>query len=305
MHYYSNSFGYQPSSSNTNSWDPDTVLHLIHPARGAYKCTGYAPSKNRRCMNQVASFGSGRAILSSLAQKDVTEAVESPALEEAAGFTLCYLHKSQAHTVSQQWSRRLRAWASENEKDTRKSSSSKTESDSSFKHTSKPHWASGDAKMKEEDSENEGFANAADALQWKSIQAALTKLNMSLTDLTVLLKEMYKAKQQQEKAKREQEAREEEERSRQEQARREQAARDDEKRDRKAREAQAEASRERVRLAKERRDREAQERAAREADAWAHAWKRYTKAWDKIKTVKSEEVSHIPPLLASSLSRAM
>jgi hypothetical protein len=294
MYYYNNSFGYQSSSSNTDHWDPDTVLHLIHPDRGAYRCTGHAPSKNRRCMNQVASFGSGRAILSSLARKDVSEARESPDLEKAAAFTLCYLHKSQADTVAYQWNRLLRAWARENKNNAGTSRSSKTEADSSSKHKPKTKRESGAPKEEEdfESGESGNFTNE----QQESIQDFLKKLNMNTDDLTAILDAIFKDKQRKERAKCEQEAREkeehEEEQNRKEQAKREKAARDEEERSRKAREEQAAAAKERVRLAREQREKVAREKAAREAEAWAQAWERYTEAWEEIKTVKSEEVSH-------------
>lgn len=98
--------------SPTKNWDPDTALGLIHPMRGMFTCTGYAPSSGRRCIEAVHSFGDGRAILGKLAKMEIPDAVEATGLlKEAAALTLCRQHGWQAHDISRQWGSLLRARA--------------------------------------------------------------------------------------------------------------------------------------------------------------------------------------------------
>jgi hypothetical protein len=102
------------------SWDPDTVLKLVHPMRGWDKYTGRGTHMSifagRRCMNQIETFQFGRCILGELANMDASEAVNSPDIVEAAYYTIFWEHKDQLDEVLGKWNSRLLRWASNNAK---------------------------------------------------------------------------------------------------------------------------------------------------------------------------------------------
>jgi hypothetical protein len=284
MYYNTNtSFGRQSSSpvGTTPSWDVDAVLGLIHPMRDAYRCTGYAPSMRRRCMNQVASFQEGRAILLRLAKGDVSTAMESPKLDTAAHHTLCYRHKNQVDDVVEEWISLLKEWASQNTKKT------KSRSSDSCSHSYKPKSGKSEyAEVKMEDLEHtmESILKSDSEIH-QFMRLYFEKLAKREEAEQAAREQKTRVKEEQET--REQEDRAEEERLRKEQRKREQEARRKEEQQREERCAQEE----RARLAKQRREKEAREKAARETQSWTQSWEDYIEAWDDIQSLKSKSVS--------------
>ncbi|KAH6652258.1 hypothetical protein BKA67DRAFT_573422 [Truncatella angustata] len=268
----------QRPSHTKSAWDPDVVLELIHPMRGCYRCTGYAPSKGRRCMNQVGSFGNGRAMLDRLSRGDINEAIRSPDMEDAACLTLCYLHKDQAGDVSRRWLLLLKKWASQNGRAPSASRYSSTKANS--RPSVAPTW-----KTESGEFENVRFNQEDDLHQ--SIEDLLSEQlgqksheSKRLRAQLRLLAKILAERERQEQLKREQEACDEKERMQKEKEKHEREARNKAESERKEREAK-----------KEQRERTAQEKAAREAEAWARSWEQYTDAWDNIKNPKSKQVS--------------
>ncbi|KAK6083684.1 stress response protein nst1 [Seiridium cupressi] len=306
--YYNatNSFDWQssPLSGTTSSWDPDTVLGLIHPMRGSFRCTGYAPSKNRRCMNNVGSFQSGRSILLRLSKGDVSRAIDSPGMHRAAGFTLCYLHGDQVDNVASKWSSLLRTWASENSKPTK----ARSESPLPYTFDAKTRKSAYVRVKKEEDLEYD-----VESLLETNF-GPLPRKNMTLREMLRFLaqeveereeaerqargkeeREAREKKEQEAREKKEQEAREKEEREAREKEEHEQREREARKREEQQRK-EREAREERVRLAKERREKEAREKAAREAQSWTQSWENYIKSRDAIKTFRSQRCAAKQPI---------
>jgi len=297
------SYGYQRNSASTSTWDPVTVLELIHPMRGEIRCVGYAPSKRRRCMNPTASSHFGQSSLRQLAaREDAYEASKSPILKDAAREMLCYLHCNQASKIAETWSDMLLNWASQHPK----TKPYKTES----------HFSDVDIKS---ESHDESEAEDSDI---EELQRKFTEMQHQFARLQAEMKrreaqQKKRENERREKERHDQERRAEEERSfnerkereRQEQAKREQDEREAAKRERKRREEEEreqkrreeetkrkegqereERIRERARLARERREREAREKVEKEAKEWSDAWTRYSKSWEEIK--KSEKVSY-------------
>ncbi|ORY69546.1 uncharacterized protein BCR38DRAFT_471033 [Pseudomassariella vexata] len=298
-------YGTSSMSSKSPYWDPETVLELIHPLRHAVRCTGIAPSKRRRCMNQVASFSDGRRILDNLARTmDATQAAESPDLKNAASSTLCYLHGDQYIKVARQWSSLLRAWQLQNKTSTLKSDSDTTP----LRRTkaAKPFAESIRVKVEDDD----GLAKTERDRQWEAIEAMMKKLGINMQDVLDDMERKQwdrearkhekrederkkrqefeqekrdRARQEKERQEKERQEKERQEKERQEKERQEQRKAEEEKK-RKEKEAREEAIRERARIAREKRAKEAREKAEKEAQEWAQAWKRYCKAWNRIET---------------------
>jgi hypothetical protein len=291
---------YQTIPPNTTSdWDPDTVLELIHPLRNTYKCTGWARSKRRRCMNSVASFKDGRTILGRLAQKSVSQAIASSKLEEAAECTLCYLHKGQVDDVTSKWISLLEEWASDAQytKPTsdRAARSGKRAGDvPTYGHNTNCTSTGRFSVKKEEDWQQlqDDFAKANEEIR---------RTNEVLRFLMEMVAQQQKENQAREYAERvrrertniEKEAREREVYEKKECERRaaEKEARDREARRKAEQERKEREAREEIwRAAREQRVRNAREKAAREAESWTQSWKTYAEAWDTIKDTKSKKV---------------
>jgi hypothetical protein len=289
----------------TKNWEPDTTLGLIHPTRGLFTCTGYAPSSGRRCIEPVRTFGDARAILGKLAEMEIPDALENQTMmREAASFTLCHQHQWQSTDISRQWGSLLRARAAKLRAAAGMSPAPRARTTASFEST----WNAGfemKGNSKVVKTEYDSSKQLLEDLLWvidnllKVIPGQLPRNDMTLQELQCFLEAQLV---DQERSKRLLEEKLEE----QERLKREQLKREHEDR---AKAARVEQKR---RLAEEQQKREATAAAAAaaavkaaearapmnltsETETWAQAWKRYEDGWDRIRMNKPQQVKVSPP----------